>query len=118
MRLNRQVGRERIAGLKRVVEKVQILIRERKHIAWSMATVEWTEHTMDEVLRRISSMGKDSPNDMVRNDRLDGVIAIMGSGFLRDRCFEDRLLRYMVVRGISDPEGQEIVAPLGKRQKI
>ena len=104
VRLNEPVGRERTAGLKGMVEKVQLLVRESERVSWGVAAVVWTEHAADEVLRRVTGVERDTSNEDVRKELADDVAAVVGAGLGRDSWVEDRKSRYVLVKGIPEAE--------------
>ena len=104
VRLNGPVGRERTAGLKGVVEKVQLLVRESGRMSWGVAAVVWTEHAADEVLWRFTGVGRDVSDEEVRKELADDVAAVVGAGLIRDSWVEERKSRYVVVKWITEAE--------------
>ena len=104
VRLKGPIGGERTAGLKGVVEQVQALTRERKHTSSDVAVVVWTEHAVDEVLWRVTGVEKDTSNEMVIKDLLDDVMAVVGTGLVRDSWVEDCRSWYVVVKSIPEAE--------------
>ena len=104
VRLNGQVGRERTTRLKGVVEKVQLLVRESERMSWSVAAVVWTEHAADEVLWRITGVGRDASDEDVRKELADDGAAVVGAGLIRDSWVEERKSRYVVLKGIPEAE--------------
>ena len=104
VRLNGPVGRERTAGLKSVVENVQMLVKESRRVSWNVATVVWTEHAANEVLWRVTGVGRDTSDEDVRKDLVDDVTAVVGAGLVRDSWVEERKSRYVVVKGVPEAE--------------
>ena len=104
IRLNGPVGRERTAGLREVVQKIQMLVKESKRASWGVAALVWTEHAADEVLWRVTGVGRDTSDEEVRKEMLDDVVAVVGAGLVRDSSVEDRKSRYVVVKGIPEAE--------------
>lgn len=104
VRLKGPFGKERTAGLKGVVEQVQALTRETKHAFSDMAAVVWTEHAVDEVLWRVTGVGKDTYDSMVMKDLLDDVMAVVGAGLVRASWVEDHRSRYVMVKSIPEVE--------------
>ena len=65
MRLNGLVGRERSSALKGMMEHVQALVKERKQTSWNVTAGVWMTHAADEVLWRITGVGRDTHDDVV-----------------------------------------------------
>ena len=103
-RLNGPVGRARTAELKGVVEKVQPLVKQRGHATWAVSAVVWTEHGADEILWRVTGVGKDTIDEVVKSALVDDVSAVVGGGLLRDSWVEDRLSKYVVVKNVPEAE--------------
>ena len=112
IRLNGPVGRERTAGLKDVVEKVQMLVKESDRASWGVAALVWTEHAADKVLWRVTGVGRDTSDEDVRREILDDVAAVVGAGLVRDSWVEGRKSRYVVVKG--NPEAEWVKDGLSK----
>ena len=104
IRLSGPVGRERTMGLKDVVGKVQMLVKESGRPSWGVAALVWTEHAADEVLWRVTGVGRDTSDEEVRKEMLNDVVAVVGAGLVRDSSVEDRKSRYVVVKGIPEAE--------------
>ena len=104
VRLNGPVGRERTAGLKGVVEKLQLLVRESERMSWGVAAVVWTKHAADEVLWRVTGVGRDTSDEDVRKELADDVAAVVVAGLVRDSLVEDRKSRYVLVKEILEAE--------------
>ena len=104
VRLYRPVGRERTAGLKDVVEKGQMLVKESERVLWGVAALVWTEHAADEVLWRVTAVGRDTSDEDIRKEILYDVAAVVGAGLVRDSWVEERKSRYVVVKGIPEAE--------------
>ena len=62
------------------------------------------EHGTDEILWRVTGVGKVTVNGAVRAALVDDVSAVVGGGLLKDSCVEDRLSRYVVVKGVPETE--------------
>ena len=103
-RLNGPVGQARTAELKGVVEKVQPLVRQRGHTSWAVSAVVWMEHVADEILWRVTGVGKDTVGVVVRSALVDDVSAVVGGGLLRHSWVEDRLSKYVVVKNVPEAE--------------
>ena len=80
------------------------MARERKHASWNVYAMFWMQHEADEVLWRVTGVGKDTSDEMVMNDLLDGVTAVVGASLESDSWVEDRRLCYMVVKSIPEAE--------------
>ena len=104
VRLNGPVGRERTARFKGAVEKVQMLVKDSRRVSWSVAAVVWTEHAADEVLWRVTGVGKDTSDEDVRKELLANVAAVVGANLIRDSWVEKRMSRDVVIRGIPEAE--------------
>ena len=103
-RLNGPIGRVRMAELKGVVEKLQPLVRQRGHTSLAVSAVVCVEHRTDEILWRVTEVGKDTPDEAIRTALVNDVSAIVGGGLLEDSWVEDRLSKYMVVESIPEAE--------------
>ena len=104
VRLNGPVGRERTAGLRSVVENVQMLVKESRRVSWNVSAVVWTEHAADEVLWRVTGVGRDISYEDVRKELVDDVTAVVGAGLVKDSWVEERKSRYVVVKGVPEAE--------------
>ena len=104
VRLHGPVGRDRTAGLKGVVEKVQFLVKESGRVSWNVGALVWTEHAADEILWRITGVGRDTSDEVVRKEVADDVTAVVRAGLVRDSWVEGRRSRYVVVGGIPEAE--------------
>ena len=103
-RLSGPVGQARTAELKGVVENVQPLVRQRGHTSWAVSTVVWMEHEADEILWRVTGVGKNTIDEVVRSALVDDVSAVVGGDLFRDSWVEDRLSRYVVVKNVPEAE--------------
>ena len=104
VRLNGPVGGERTAGLKSMVEKVQMLVKESGRVSWNVAAVVWMEHAADEVLWRVTGVGRDTSDEDDRKELADDVTAVVGAGLIKDSWVEERRSRYVVVKGVPEAE--------------
>ena len=104
VRLNGPVGRERTVGLKGVVEPVQFLVKESGRVSWGVGALVWTEHAADEVLWRVTGVGRDTYEEEVRKELERDVTAVVGAGLVRESWVEERKSRYVVVKGIPEAE--------------
>ena len=104
VRLNGPIGRERTVGLKGVVEKVQFLVKESGRVSWNVGALVWTEHAADEVLWRVTGVGRGTSDEEVRKELESDVTAVVGAGLIRESWVEERKSRYVVVKGIPEAE--------------
>lgn len=82
VRMNGPVGWRRTEHLKGVVEKVPMLVRERKRMSWNIAALVWTEHVAHNGLWRSVGVEKDTPDEVVLKDLLDDVTVIVETGLV------------------------------------
>ena len=64
----------------------------------------WTGHGADEILCRVTGVGRDTLDEAVRTTLVDDVSAVVGGGLLKDSWVEDRLSKYVGVKGILEVE--------------
>ena len=103
-RLNGPLGRVRTSELKGVVEKLQPLVRQRGHTSWAVSAVVYVEHRTNEILLRVTGVGKDAPDEAIRTALVDDISAVVGGGLLEHSWVEDRLSKYVVVESIPEAE--------------
>lgn len=70
--------------LKGVVDKVQALVKQSSHSSWAVVAVVWTEHGGDEILWKVSGVGRDTLDGAVRATLVDDVSAMVRGGLLKD----------------------------------
>ena len=87
-----------------MVEKVQFLVKESGRVSWSLGALVLTEHAADEVLWRVTGVGRDTSDEMVRKELESDVTAVVGAGLVRESWVEVRKSRYVVVKGIPEAE--------------
>ena len=66
--------------------------------------VVWTEHGTDEILWRVTRVGKDTVSEAVRAALVDDVSVVFVGGLLKDSWVEDRLSKYVVVNNVPEAE--------------
>ena len=64
----------------------------------------WTEHVADEVLWRVTGVGRDTSDEVVRKELEGDVTAVVGAGLVWESWVEVRKSRYVVVKGIPKAE--------------
>ena len=64
----------------------------------------WTEHAADEMVWRVMGVEKETSDEMVMKGLLDDVMAVVGSGLVRDSWVEERRSWYVVVKSIPEAE--------------
>ena len=103
-RLNGTVGQARTVELKAAIEKVQPLVRQRGRTSWAVLAVVWTEHGTDEILWRVTGVGKGTSDKTFRTSLVDDVSAVVGGGLWKDSWVEDCLSKYVVVKYVPEAE--------------
>ena len=69
-----------------------------------MGALVWTEHAADEVLWRITGVGRDTSDEEVRKELETDVTAVVGAGLVRESWVERRKSRYVMVKEIPEAE--------------
>ena len=98
------MGLPRTQELKGVVEKVQPPVGQRGHTSCAVSAVVWTEHGTDEILWRVTGVGKGTLDGAIRTTLVDDVSAVVRGGLLKDSWVEDRQSKYVVVKNILEAE--------------
>ena len=82
-RLGGPVGRARTAGLPKVVEEVQALLRSGS-LGWGVSAKVWSQHGSDEILWTVSGVGKSVEDAEVVNRLKVNVVAAVGAAEVVD----------------------------------